>query len=488
MAEAALARDDRDMTRAPDEGRAEAIEAAVVGIAGKVDRLGVEIADVHGFVDAVTGRVGDQSRRFHALGEAARHMLDDNRVIASLGDAAHNAAQAVRGEMQETTSVIRSGLESALEHVGTLTVGAKSIAQSLAEVTKSINTVRDSSSAIQAIATETQMLAFNAGIEAVRAGDAGRGFAVIAQAVRQLADQAREVSRENAQQLEQLVGVVKGLVAASQESVVRAEQAEEESRQIGANLDRFDAFGNRVEDLLGKIEVIVAPVRANIERCERVLNELDDLVDGVDQSSQELAQASQRIEALRTISEDLISAIAASGVETPDQALISLCRLTAASIGTQMETALESGRITLADLFDTHYVPVEGTDPQQYLTRFVRLTDAILPPLQEPILKVDPRIAFCAAVDRNGFLPTHNLQYSRPQGADPVWNAANCRNRRMFNDRTGLAAGRNQKPFLLQTYRRDMGGGTFVLMKDLSAPIKVRGRHWGGFRIGYKVT
>jgi methyl-accepting chemotaxis protein len=89
-------------------------------------------------------------------------------------------------------------------------------------------------------------------------------------------------------------------------------------------------------------------------------------------------------------------------------------------------------------------------------------------------------------VDRNGYLPTHNRKFSKPQGADPVWNAANCRNRRIFNDRTGLAAGRNTRRFLLQTYRRDMGGGNFVLMKDLSAPIFVRGRHWGGLRLGYR--
>jgi methyl-accepting chemotaxis protein len=99
---------------------------------------------------------------------------------------------------------------------------------------------------------------------------------------------------------------------------------------------------------------------------------------------------------------------------------------------------------------------------------------------------MDPRIVFCAALDRNGYLPTHNRVYSKPQGDDPVWNAANCRNHRIFNDRTGLGAGRNTRPFLLQTYRRDMGGGNFVLMKDVSAPIVVKGRHWGGFRVGFK--
>ena len=92
-----------------------------------------------------------------------------------------------------------------------------------------------------------------------------------------------------------------------------------------------------------------------------------------------------------------------------------------------------------------------------------------------------------AAVDRNGFLPTHNQKYCHPQGRDPVWNNANCRNRRIFSDRTGLAAARNQKPFLLQTYRRDMGGGQFLVMEDLSAPIMVKGRHWGAFRFGLNV-
>jgi methyl-accepting chemotaxis protein len=96
-------------------------------------------------------------------------------------------------------------------------------------------------------------------------------------------------------------------------------------------------------------------------------------------------------------------------------------------------------------------------------------------------------VVFVAAVDKNGYLPTHNKVFSKPQGSDPAWNAANCRNRRIFNDRVGLAAGQNTEPFLLQTYRRDMGGGKYVLMKDVSAPIYVQGRHWGGVRMGYRV-
>jgi methyl-accepting chemotaxis protein len=94
---------------------------------------------------------------------------------------------------------------------------------------------------------------------------------------------------------------------------------------------------------------------------------------------------------------------------------------------------------------------------------------------------------FCAAVDRNGYLPTHNRKFSHaPRPGETAWNTANCRNRRIFDDRTGLAAARNRKHFLLQAYRRDMGGGQVALMKDASAPIILRGRHWGALRLAYR--
>jgi len=147
--------------------------------------------------------------------------------------------------------------------------------------------------------------------------------------------------------------------------------------------------------------------------------------------------------------------------------------------------------IVAAEAQDCRFVLVANKwdavqNPQLARKELRERTDRLLPQIQERTLQLSPKVVFCAAVDRNGYLPTHNLKFSKPQGADPVWNAANCRNRRIFDDRTGLAAGRNQRRFLLQTYRRDMGGGNLVLMKDLSAPIRVDGRHWGGLRLAYQ--
>ncbi|MEP3670094.1 MAG: methyl-accepting chemotaxis protein, partial [Roseibium sp.] len=160
----------------------------------------------------------------------------------------------------------------------------------------------------------------------------------------------------------------------------------------------------------------------------------------------------------------------------------------ASKIAAAMEQLLSSRRLSVDSLFDTKYRPIQGTDPQQYSTGCITQLEEVMPAILEEILSLDQSMAFCTAVDRNGYLPVHNKAYSHPQRPDdPVWNAANCRNKRIFDDRAGLSAGRNTRPFLIQSYARDMGNGKFVWMREVDAPIIVDGRHWGGFRTAYKL-
>jgi len=152
------------------------------------------------------------------------------------------------------------------------------------------------------------------------------------------------------------------------------------------------------------------------------------------------------------------------------------------------EQAVTRGEVKLEDLFDTDYAEIAGTNPQQYRTRYLDWADRALPPFQEAFLLKDPRMAFCAMIDRNGYLPVHNKIYSHPQRpGDVAWNTANSRNRRIFNDPAGLAAGRNQRAYLIQSYARDMGNGQTIMMREIDVPIRVSGRHWGGFRTAYKL-
>jgi methyl-accepting chemotaxis protein len=161
---------------------------------------------------------------------------------------------------------------------------------------------------------------------------------------------------------------------------------------------------------------------------------------------------------------------------------------TAAMISMVLEEAVDSGKLAREALFDIDYQPIEASNPQQFRTRALDALEELLPPIQEPLLASDKRMVFCAAVDRNAYLPVHNRIYSKPQRADDVaWNLANCRNRRIFDDRAGLAAARNVRPCLIQSYPRDMGNGTIIMMREIDAPVRVFGKHWGGFRTAYKI-
>ncbi len=79
------------------------------------------------------------------------------------------------------------------------------------------------------------------------------------------------------------------------------------------------------------------------------------------------------------------------------------------------EDAVRSGAISMDDMFDENYVEIAGTNPVQYRTKVLDWADRALPPFQEAFLARDPRMAFCAMIDRNGYLPVHNKIYSHPQ-------------------------------------------------------------------------
>lgn len=177
-----------------------------------------------------------------------------------------------------------------------------------------------------------------------------------------------------------------------------------------------------------------------------------------------------------------------AGLRAADAGKVEIAQRAAAEIAAACEAAIAAGRLAVDDFFDNDYVPIPGTDPVQCTTRYLKVLEDILPPIQEKWLAIDKSMAFCAAVDRNAYLPVHNRVYSHPQKpGDPAWNMANCRNRRIFDDRAGLSAARSIRPFLIQSYARDMGNGTMVLMKEIDAPIRIAGKHWGGLRMAYKL-
>ncbi|QCP49736.1 methyl-accepting chemotaxis protein [Trinickia violacea] len=448
-------------------------------IAAQAGKLSIEICDVSGHVDEVAARVAGQAQVCRTLRESAAVTMEGNHRIAE----AARQVRVVSAEASSEVGASQATLDAALADIHGLVEGVTVIESQIGSLRAALAHVSKVSEEISLIARQTHLLALNAAIEAARAGDSGKSFAVVAAEVKNLSSKTAQATAQIETTLAQLTQQTDRLIAEGTENTARAHRVKDGTRMIG---DVVQATGHAITQLHGQAEEI-ATLTGEIEsQCNGLEAQVLEMASGVEDSSENFARAKDRLGSLLSVSETLIELTAATGVETPDSRFIAAAQETAAAIAKVFERAVERGEITLADLFDDTYAPIPNTNPPQFLTRFTAFTDRVLPAIQEPLLALDERVAFCAAVDVRGYLPTHNRKFSQPQSPDPVWNAANCRNRRLFNDRTGLAAGSHTKPFLLQTYRRDMGGGAFAMMKDASAPILVAGRHWGGVRIGYR--
>jgi HAMP domain-containing protein len=148
-------------------------------------------------------------------------------------------------------------------------------------------------------------------------------------------------------------------------------------------------------------------------------------------------------------------------------------------IGQIIEEAVDNGVFSVKDAFDTEYELIGNFEPPKYHTKYDFYLDKAILGLQDEFL-LDKSIVFAVAVDKNGYLPTHNTRYQKPITGNPEVDKVGNRTKRVFNDPVGLKAAQNSEKGLLQVYHRDTG----VTMWDVSSPIFVKGKHWGGFRIG----
>ncbi|HJV50386.1 MAG TPA: methyl-accepting chemotaxis protein [Noviherbaspirillum sp.] len=425
---------------------APAAERVVEGFAHQAAGLGKEAAGLNGLIDDLAAMSRQQSETFQALAAEIDAMVQANRTI---GDATRASGESVQRARRT------------VEQIGHGVIG----------VTDNLAEVADAANEITQIALQTRLVAFNASVEAKRAGEAGRGFAVVADAVRDLAAKVEQSSKLIMTTVTQLDARIKLL----------ADSIQSKQGARGAGSDSFDAAVSEVER---GVADIASTAQRNLEGCAGVLESVRGLSAQVTGTAQALESARQRTEAFLSLSESLIEMTAESGIRTEDTPLIDAAVEAGAKIAALFEQGIHGGALSEADLFDDRHQPIPGTDPEQFMTRFTPYCDKVLPDVLEGILTWSPKIVFGVVTDRKGYVPTHNRKFSRPQGSDPVWNHANSRNRRFFIGRTEMAAINNRKKFLLQTYRRDMGGGHHVVMKDLSVPIMINGKHWGALRIG----
>ncbi|MFN8762017.1 MAG: methyl-accepting chemotaxis protein [Burkholderiales bacterium] len=397
------------------------------------------------------------------IDDAHKETIEQTGTLTELLDRSSDMSRANRSIQQSViqTRGLANNAQHALVRVAT---GINGVSSSLTDVFNAVNHISQ-------IALQTRLVAFNASVESKRAGEAGRGFAVVADAVKDLSENIEKTTKE----------IVKTIGELSKRIELLGNHLIGEKLRGGE-----DSLKTEFQRLDKQITDISEHTNLNINACEQVSHEINSLNGKIQNGLKRLQKAQTNVHGFLKLSERLLDLTAESGVETIDTPYINSVVTGAEKIGQILETCIDQKKLTEIDLFSSQYIEVKGSDPKQFISNYVHVTDELLPSIIEPLAAMHG-VVYCVAFDQRLYVGTHNARWTKEQKAgDPAWNLTNCRQRRIMTDRTCQTAVENKRRFLLQTYRRDMGDGNMVIMKDCSAPIYVNGRHWGALRKGYR--
>ncbi|MDC0661611.1 methyl-accepting chemotaxis protein [Marinobacter sp. SS21] len=454
---------------------AETARSLIRRLSANADANAISAAEVSHASDQLKQRLDQQVRETSQMTDYAGQISDTVRQSAQQ---AHEAAGMARLASQLSAEGGQA-LEGAIERVRLAHQQSNENLARIQDLNEKSERIQGVTGVIQGIAEQTNLLALNAAIEAARAGDQGRGFAVVADEVRQLAARTAQATGEVAATLDEIRSDTSLIVSRIEALAESVDDGLSSVQGVGERLQKIREQSDQLEQ---RVVQMAANDQHNDDSLQQMFHAIAALRDQIAESDISVESLAVQAAKLMELAEDANAAYAKSSDASYHQFFYQQARAGAERIGTMLEQALADGQLREADLFDRNRERIPDTEPPKYHCGFDRFTDDRLPAIQEPVKSAHSALVFAIACAPDGYVPTHNREFAHLPTGKPEVDLLKSRSKRLFNDRTGVRCGSHTEDMLLQTYRRDTG----EIMHDLSVPIYVRGKHWGGFRLGYK--
>lgn len=435
-------------------------------------------SDVAGIVKQVIESSAALRDEHRALASTVAALeADQQRVLEASDEARLLSAQAI-----EQLNAGTQQIESSLDRIAELLALVAALSEHVTGFAAAMSQVQRSVREIDEIAETTNILALNATIEAMRAGEAGRTFAVVAAEVKELAGHTRKATEEIAATMDAL-GRQAGQVIARIEEGARASDAARSS------IDSIKHTISGVVELVHDVDRQNEQITRSTATISDHVNRVHDVLEGFQRASERdearLTAVHGKVGDLEDRASVMFDHIVQAGFSPRDSAIVAIAQEAAGEATRIAETALAEGSLTRAMLFDEDYVPVPGTDPQLYRTRLSDWADAHWRPLLDRIMQRDPAIIATVCDDRNGFMPTHLSERSRTPTGDYTHDLQFCRNGRIITTPFDKWIKRSDKPYSMAVYRHEGDGAHYRVVRLVSVPLVFEGRRWGEYEISY---
>ena len=443
-------------------------------IIGEVRTMSVNIA--RGAV-RVKSRVEESGKDAQAQGRMTETVFAASTESTSAIDSVSASTQQISASTTSNLEIARESLNEMQDIAGKINAVSEKVVRfnnTVDDLSKRSESVKEIASLIREIADQTNLLALNAAIEAARAGEAGRGFAVVADEVRKLAERVNRAAEEISGNIDGMIGRVAN--TRSENEVINADvlQAREvvgrSAKQFEFMVGEFETTGEQLLEIAAAMEQLSATngqVHENVSVIHDVSGKVLKHMNESDQCTQELSRATEAVQ-------ELVSRFK-TGIGAFDRA-VEHSRIFRDRIQAQLE---EMSRSSI-DVFDRRYQPIPDTHPPKFNTAWGDEYGRRCQQILEDCVAAIPGCTYSVAVNTDSYLAAHNLRYSRPLTGQRDVDLVGNRTCRKFESPAELRSAKNKHPVLLQTYLRDTG----EVLCDIAIPITVAGRHWGNVRVG----